>query len=220
MAVKNIVELFVLDGSDFVNGVYQNLLMREPDEHGLMYYLGRLSQGYTKADVIAQVAQSPECRPLDEIAGLKKLTLDARRAKKWFRGWFTHPSRMEGAAYICMNKYLASLQETLKFLTNEHVQKMDSLVQQVAQVQFISPEHGQIQDKPQRLSSEAVKQAFIDILGRDPESTETISHHARLESYQALSDHLISSIEFQSRLVPLSEYARQIFQRQIQMTKE
>ncbi|WP_080707717.1 DUF4214 domain-containing protein [Acidithiobacillus thiooxidans] len=45
MTIKNIEELFVHDGSAFVTEVYRNLLKREPDEHGLMYYLGRLAQG-------------------------------------------------------------------------------------------------------------------------------------------------------------------------------
>ena len=55
MIVKNVVELFALDGTNFVTEVYRNLLMREPDEHGLNYYLGRLAQGYSKNDIIVHL---------------------------------------------------------------------------------------------------------------------------------------------------------------------
>jgi hypothetical protein len=71
MTIKNIEELFVHDGRDFVTEAYLNLLKREPDEHGLMYYLGRLAQGHSKSEVIAQLAQSPECCPHDDINGIK-----------------------------------------------------------------------------------------------------------------------------------------------------
>jgi hypothetical protein len=76
MPIQHITELFALDGRAFVREAYRTLLSREPDEHGLAYYLGRLSMGYGKAGVIAQLAQCPDCRPHVEINGLKILLAD------------------------------------------------------------------------------------------------------------------------------------------------
>ena len=95
MAVEHITELFALDGRAFVTEAYRNLLSREPDEHGLAYYLGRLSMGYGKASVIAQLAKSPECKPRDEIKGLKKLIADERKTNHWLWGTFGRRGRLE-----------------------------------------------------------------------------------------------------------------------------
>lgn len=90
MSIQHITELFALDGREFVTEAYRNLLNREPDVHGMAYYLGRLAQGRGKAAVIAQLAKSPECKPHDEIKGLKRLIKDERHAKHWFWGSFAN----------------------------------------------------------------------------------------------------------------------------------
>lgn len=230
MTIKNIEELFVHDGSAFVTEVYRNLLKREPDEHGLMYYLGRLAQGYSKAEVIAQLAKSAECETQNEIVGLKKLMVETQRAKSWYWRLFGRCGRMEASFHTVTlklaqldiqlartNQHLAFLQEAVQIATKSHEQYMENLVLQVAQIQIISPELNQYQDKSQQLSSKNVEQVFMDVLGRGPESVEVKNHHALLESEQALREVLICSAEFQSKLAGLSEYARDIFQRQIQI---
>lgn len=95
MVVKHIVELFSLDGRDFITEVYLNLLMREPDEHGLMYYMGRLAQGHSKSAVIAQLAKSPECRPHTEVNGLKKIIFDELHSTHWFWGFWGRRNKFD-----------------------------------------------------------------------------------------------------------------------------
>ncbi len=195
-----------------------------------MYYLGCLAQGRTKASVIAQIAKSPECRPLDEIDGLKKLTTDTRRATSWLGRKFSRRDKIECAVYAgatklaqidsqlaVTNQHLASLQETLKIATNEHMQQTENLVLQVAQSQIATPKLDQLQVKPQQLSSKTVEQAFIDILGRAPETVDVINQFANSESRQALHRALMSSTEFQSRLADLPECSRSIFMRQLRL---
>lgn len=234
MIVKNIEELFAHDGRDFVAEAYRNLLKREPDDHGLMYYMGRMAQGHSKADIIAQLAKSPECRPLDEIDGLKRLTVDVKRSSGWLMRWFERRGRMEGAVYLgtlklaqldtqlaSMNQHLASLQDALRMAANGYTQQMENLVQQVSQMQSISPTTNQFYDKPQPHSSETIAQAYVDIMGHPPEpgSVEIIDLYAKFETPQALREALMASAEFQAKVAVLSEYARNIFQRQIQMVK-
>jgi len=95
MAIKHITELFSLDGSAFLIECYNNLLRREPDVHGLKYYLGRLAQGHGKASVIAQLAKSRECRDHDEIRGLKQLIKEEKRASNWFWAQFNRKNSIE-----------------------------------------------------------------------------------------------------------------------------
>lgn len=95
MPIQHITEIFAFEGRIFITEAYRNLLNREPDNHGMAYYLGRLAQGYGKASVIAQLAQSTESRPWGEIKGLKKLIADERRGQHWFWGWFGHRNRIE-----------------------------------------------------------------------------------------------------------------------------
>lgn len=83
MPIQHITELFALDGPTFVTETYRNLLQREPDPHGLAYYLGRLSQGHSKASVIVQLALANESRDINEIKGLKNLLAEERRANHW-----------------------------------------------------------------------------------------------------------------------------------------
>lgn len=88
MSIQHITELFILDGQDFVTEVYRNLLDREPDEHGLAYYLGRMARGASKEAVIVQIAKSKECKPYNDISGLKQLISDERLANHWLLKYF------------------------------------------------------------------------------------------------------------------------------------
>lgn len=212
MPVQHITELFSLDGHVFVTAVYRNLLKREPDEHGMAYYLGRLGQGFGKAAVIAQLAQSPECRPLDEIKGLKKLIVDVRRAQHWFWGQFGHRNRVERILHSSLEP-VARIEQQLQFLQEVIL----SQGQQIGDLARQAVSNCEIQmDEAPRLSSETVRQCYVDILGREPESEATINHHASLPSREALRENLIHSEEFQHKILALPEHARLIFKRQIQ----
>lgn len=83
--IQNIYELFALDGKDFVVNAYMNLLERVPDEHGLLYYLGRMALGDSKQDVILELTKSPEYRPKNQILGLEKLIINEKRT--WTKIW-------------------------------------------------------------------------------------------------------------------------------------
>jgi len=91
MHIQHITELFALNGGAFITEAYRNLLKREPDEHGMVYYLGRLAQGHSKETVIAQLARSNECRPHHEIVGLKQLIREDRFTKSWLRIFIRRP---------------------------------------------------------------------------------------------------------------------------------
>ena len=107
MTKKNIEELFVHNGRDFVTTAYQYILNREPDEQGLMYYMGRLAQGHSKDSVIVQLAKSQECIPHDEITGLKQLISEENRSQHWFWGIVGRRSRMQ--RYLQGNMYVIAL---------------------------------------------------------------------------------------------------------------
>lgn len=151
MVIKNIEELFVYDGRDFVTEAYRNLLEREPDEHGLMYYLGRMAQGHNKANVIVQIAKSSECRNWDDIVGLKKLAIDVQRSNSWFWRWFGHRDQAKygdyggsiklaqlEAQFVRTNGNLALLLEKMQSDMDQRTQQLDNLAQQVAQMQIVS----------------------------------------------------------------------------------
>jgi hypothetical protein len=225
MPVQHITELFALDGREFITEAYRNLLKRETDEHGMAYYLGRLAQGYGKAAVIAQLAQSTECRPLDQIKGLKKLVADERRAQHWFWGLFEQRQRLEKKWQMGLNELAlhnqqwALLHDALGKQANilSHIaRQMEANGQNFVNGQASTGNQEQAHVEAPRLPSETVRQCFVDILGREPESEETIKHHASLPSRAALQKNLIHSKEFQHKLLALPEYARLIFKRQIQ----
>ncbi|MDD5280389.1 DUF4214 domain-containing protein [Acidithiobacillus sp.] len=126
MSIQHITELYALDGREFVTEAYRNLLSREPDDQGMAYYLGRLAQGRGKDAVVAQLAKSPECRPYDQIKGLKQLIEDRRRAEHWFWRRFTIRSRIENTLQSCLFSF-ERLVERERFFTEQHVQMQKEL---------------------------------------------------------------------------------------------
>ena len=213
MHIQHISELFALDGRAFVTEAYQNLLHREPDAHGLAYYLGQLSTGYGKAGIIAQLAQSPECRPHDKIQGLQKLIADEQRAKHWFWGAFGRRNRLEktlqsglaGLAHI--EQRLGSLHGAM--LTQ--AQQIGGLEQHVAQLQTMTAAQITSVNEEPRLSEEVVRQMYREILGREPENDQAIAHHANQESVEALRQALLDSEEFKSRISGLAPRAMEVY---------
>jgi hypothetical protein len=180
--------------------------------------------GYDKTAVIAQFAQSPECRPLGEIKGLRELVADERRAHHWFWGLFAQRQRLERALQrathvIALQQQSTSLQEALNKQTQTIgliARQIEIGAQHILNVQASSSGQGQAHTDTARLSVDTVRQLFIAILGRAPESEDVIKSFAKLPSAQALRESLLNSEEFQTRVRELSEYARIILVRQIQ----
>ncbi|MDA8245679.1 glycosyltransferase family 9 protein [Acidithiobacillus sp.] len=98
MRIQHVYELFALDGQTFITEVYRNLLKREPDEHGMAYYLGRLAMGDSKASIITQIVRSQEFGSCgQEVKGLKKLVTDESLSRYWILGWFINRRRANKA---------------------------------------------------------------------------------------------------------------------------
>jgi hypothetical protein len=216
MQVQHVIELFSLDGEDFIKEVYRNLLGREPDECGLRYYLGRLALGYDKANVLAQVAKSSGCRPQDELMGLKAFLAEQRRVEHWFWGRWKRYSRMgrswqggvAGLGHIGQQMVEEQINLAHK-VADMSVQIVNGLQQISVSSAFSVPAQPQVR----HLSNDAVRQAFQEVLGREPEGVGVVAHHAAFPSVQALREALIASEEFQQRMDSLPEYARSIFRR-------
>ncbi|BBF64698.1 DUF4214 domain-containing protein [Acidithiobacillus ferridurans] len=230
MLVNNVYELFALNGRAFIMAAYENLLMRDPDEHGLRYYLGRLSVGYSKSDIIVQLSMSTDCRPLDELNGLKKFIADEHRAHHWFWGFFNRRDRVGRSmlsalvqidnGFARIDQRLESLQDSLKesmgsLSSLSPIEERLAILQEalLAQTRFST----QTEDDGPHLSMEAVRQAFLRVLGREPENEDVYKYHARLASVDTLRGTLLNSEEFRLKLKTLPEHARNIFMRQIQL---
>ncbi|HQT42584.1 MAG TPA: DUF4214 domain-containing protein [Halothiobacillus sp.] len=226
MEIMHITELFALDDEAFIQAAYRCLLNREPDQHGMAYYLGRLAQGYDKAAVIAQLAQSPECRPVGEIKGLGKLMTDERRAWHWFWGLFGQRHRLERTLRSGLNamdtchQQSALLRETLGAQTQalgQIARQIEAFSCQTVQWQAGTHNQSHAQDDAPQLPAVTVREVFVEILGREPESEEVIKHHARFVTRAALRETLMNAEEFKLKIKMLPEYARRIFLRQIQL---
>ena len=213
MPIQHVYELFALDGQAFVRESYRNLLNREPDEHGMAYYLGRLAAGYGKASIIVQLAESKESRPHHEIIGLEKLIKAEKHMNHWLLGLFGRWRRQErllregvqGVTRVTLR--MGEVNSTLCLLP----QRMDVLAERMEHLQslYISNQ----QPAGSTLSADEVRAAFRDILGREPENDQIIALHANHESIEDLRQNLLESEEFKSRVAALPEYARRIFNR-------
>lgn len=210
--IQHITELFAYDGAEFIAEAYRNLLDREPDPHGLRYYLGRLALGYSKAAVAVQLASSPECKKRDQIAGIKQLIQQEKQAAHWLWGKFVWRPRLE--------RTLNSQQAAVSRFHQDVVQLQTSIASQLSQLASAVDRAAAQQastSAPHKLPSDTVRQLFIEILGREPESEEVITQHAMHESINSLRQALLNSPEFQSSVSALPEYARTLLQRQLQV---
>jgi hypothetical protein len=215
MPIRHIYELFVLDGQAFVTESYRNLLNREPDEHGMAYYLGRLAAGYGKARIIMQLAESKESRPHHEIIGLEKLIKAEKHMDHWLWGKFGRWQRQEMLlregiqGLMRVNLRMGEMNSTLCLLP----QRLDALAErmELLQTSFISK---QVPAAPTpTLSADDVRAAFLEILGREPENNRVIAEHSNHESIEVLRRNILESEEFKSHVAALPEYARSIFNR-------
>lgn len=224
MPIQHITELFSIDGRLFVTEAYRNLLQREPDPQGMAYYLGCLSMGYGKARIIMQLALSAEARPHDEIKGLKKLLADERRAKHWVWGFFMRHQRRERLMRQNINElarisaHIAQLHEaagSLPQLVNSLSVQFDGFSRQIEEwVSYSTSANTQTSSVCQRpLSEEDVRQAFREILGREPESEAVLEHYAQQSTIESLRQALMDSEEFKVYITALPEHARIVFTR-------
>ncbi|MHB1642861.1 MAG: DUF4214 domain-containing protein [Acidithiobacillus sp.] len=225
MPIQNITELFSLDGPAFITEAYRNLLQREPDPNGMAYYLGRLSMGYGKARVIVQLAKSAECRPHEQIHGLKRLIQEYNNTNHWLWGWFSRHTRMHMALQSSVTA-LARIEQRMAGIhhaIDAQSQQMENLARQHAESlcgieSLVQQTMGDTaaEDEQPRLPTETVRQVFREILGREPENDDVIHHHAKLGTSEVLRERLLNSEEFCTRLEALPEYARTILMRHMQ----
>lgn len=185
MPIQHITELFCLLGRDFVTEAYRNLLKREPDEHGMAYYLGRLAQGYGKTAVIEQLAQSTECRPLDEIKGLKKLVADERRAQHWFFGIFFRHGRIK-------NLLISNSDFFERFGCCMDCSRASEKGQVRAHLDNLPKD----ETNPAFINNSVITELYVGLLGREPESSGTIEFYENIGSLTEAVKMIISSEEF------------------------
>jgi hypothetical protein len=234
VTIQSIYELFVFDGEEFVTAAYRNLFDREPDEHGFAYYVGRLSLGYGKESIIAQMAKSPECINHHDIKDLNLLINDEKRAQHWLwslftRGKQTRNSMQSNLYMLARNRhninalqYVITTQSQQTNAFNEQMISLNQtnqlLNQRIVELtqQLVTYSSHRQSDETLRLPDEVIQQCFVEILGREPENEEVIKHHARLPTQKVLQEQLINSVEFQQKILAVPEYARLIFKRQIQ----
>ncbi len=192
MPIQHITELFALDEREFIIEAYRTLLQREPDEHGMAYYLGRLAQGYSKASVIVQLAQSQECQPHAQIEGLKILIAEERFASHWFFRFFNRQNRLEKI----FRSNTSTLERIYRFLENRQAPEQ-------RQEQF----NRLLNNKSFRteIDNDIVSDLYICLLGREPESESVISYYKGMDNWMEIIKTIISSEEF---LVKISEINR------------
>jgi hypothetical protein len=122
MPIQHITELFSLDGSAFVAEAYRSILHREPDAHGLSYYLGRLAQGHSKASVIYQLTQSSDRNTQHTIKGLDALVKKEKGTVRWFNRLFVNNNNEQ------LNSLIAMLAET-----NHRITQLNNAIVYTAQ---------------------------------------------------------------------------------------
>jgi hypothetical protein len=71
LQASSLAELLSLEGRDFVRSAYANVLGREADPEGEVYYAHRLAGGHSKVEILHQMRRSPEARLFpDTVFGL------------------------------------------------------------------------------------------------------------------------------------------------------
>jgi hypothetical protein len=218
MQIQHVTELFSFEGEDFIREAYINLLGREVDEWGLRYYLGRLSLGDDKADIISQIARSSECCPLGSVKGFDALITEQQQRKHWFWGMWRRRSCSEK---MCAGTVNALIYFGKKSLLEQRLlsQKLEELLitfENIAR-HSLSVDNAATSKQPRvrNLPDEVVCQTFREVLGRDPESDDVIAHHAEFPNVPALREALMDSEEFRRRMDSLSEHARVVLRRML-----
>ncbi|MBE7564243.1 DUF4214 domain-containing protein [Acidithiobacillus sp. HP-6] len=186
MPIQNITELFALDGREFVTEAYRSLLNREPDVQGMAYYLGRLAQGRGKYSVIVQLSKSLECKPHDQLEGLKELIENYRRSHHWFWGRFAIHSRVENTLQSCLFSFERL---TERFFTEQLVQ---------------------VQRELSTLREAQVIQNSLQQANDDLERKNTEILHNFLAQQEGIEVLILEDREKESRLVKLEQQKNQL----------
>ncbi|MBU2768538.1 DUF4214 domain-containing protein [Acidithiobacillus ferrivorans] len=198
MPIQHIIELFALDGQDFITEAYCNLLGREPDPHGMAYYLGRLAMGYGKASVITDLARSAESRPHREIVGLEKLIVTERRANHWLWGTFCRHQRRERLAQQQVSQ-IAQGQFAVRQLSNDTQAMKHGIVR-------ISHEIGELeQDMRRTAASIESKGSQMNENNRVSYPEKTISkilHRVYFDNFSPFYDPFLHYLETWKRELP------------------
>ena len=80
-------ELLQLQGVLFVEQAYRGLLLRDPDESGLQFYMTRLLSGTPKIQILSEIARSSEARNLAvTLPGLATAVGRYRLSRIWILG--------------------------------------------------------------------------------------------------------------------------------------
>lgn len=129
----SVVDLLLLVDERFVRGAFLTLLGREPDTGGGDYYLKRLRSGISKAEILAELADSDEARvKAVDLPGLAEILRRYRRFKlpiigHTLRKWFApEEASLVHARLRALENRLTVLDEELrtstKFIENAVVE--------------------------------------------------------------------------------------------------
>ncbi len=92
LRADSIEELLSWDDVGFVRCAYVTVLGRQPDPEGEDYYTGRIRDGHSKLELLAQLRRSPEAPGHDPgIAGLDRLLRRAAWRRNPVFGWILAP---------------------------------------------------------------------------------------------------------------------------------
>ncbi len=110
--INHAYELLSLDGEEFVEACYLVFLGRTPEKNGLNYYLGRLSDGVSKKEVIRQIFLSSNNSDALKIIGVKSF-IKSR--------WISHfLCKFTSSAIQNRNQYyLAKLSNSINKITEQ-----------------------------------------------------------------------------------------------------
>jgi heme oxygenase len=75
-----------------------------------------------------------------------------------------------------------------------------------------SPSSPSLQSIQKQLPDDLVRQCFLEVLGREPESQQLVDYHAMFENTAMLKKFLMNSDEFRTKLAVLPEPARIVYQ--------
>ena len=132
--VSTLEQLLALNGRQFVDYAYTTLLGRTADPEGQRYYLSRLSCGYSKMQIVAQLHLSQEGKKCGNyLSGLEPAIQNYKRAQHALVGWlFRRIDSTEGNS--AAERKLRAIENKVFLLMDESKQRFDDLDQQLADV--------------------------------------------------------------------------------------
>jgi hypothetical protein len=257
-SVQHIDELFVLEDTDFIKTAFEVLLGRVADDQGLRYYRGRLALGVDKAEILADLAKSPEAVKPWKVKGVERLLREQQRRAFWSFPWRINQRQSENTArqtrysqVIFMRQLAERLSDTSAAIlldlqdsqekwnnimlreasTSPSPQTIQKLVERLSDTSAaillalqdsqekwnnITLREASTSPSPQtiqkQLPDNLIRQSYLEVLGREPESQQVVDHHAMFENTAMLKKALMNSDEFRTKLAGLPEPARIVYQ--------